>query len=224
MATDEPARPTGLRESKKAATRRAIIAAALRLAKEHGLGNVRVEAIAAAAGVSPRTYNNYFSSREEAICALSIERAVQLGARLTARPPGEPLALAIRRAMTGLYAGNEPDREVILLIMSTPALAREFMKASAAGEQHFADAVADRIGAQRGRLDVAVLAAAVYAASRVATQHWLGPGRAGPFVDSLDAALSPLTPVAEALEAAGPGEPLSLAELAPAIDPREHRC
>ena len=57
-------RRTGLREQKKQATRAALRAAALRLALEHGPENVRVDDIADAAGVSPRTYNNYFSSRE----------------------------------------------------------------------------------------------------------------------------------------------------------------
>jgi AcrR family transcriptional regulator len=56
-------RRTGLREQKKQATRDALRAAALRLALERGPDNVRVDDIAEAAGVSPRTYNNYFSSR-----------------------------------------------------------------------------------------------------------------------------------------------------------------
>src|SRR5258706_3745207 len=56
-----------LREKKKRATRDALQAAALRLALERGPENVRVEDIAEAAGVSPRTYNNYLSSREQAI-------------------------------------------------------------------------------------------------------------------------------------------------------------
>ena len=57
----------GVRERKKLATREALSAAALRLALEHRPQNVRVDDIAEAAGVSPRTYNNYFSSREQAI-------------------------------------------------------------------------------------------------------------------------------------------------------------
>ncbi|HEY5017289.1 MAG TPA: helix-turn-helix domain-containing protein, partial [Streptosporangiaceae bacterium] len=59
----------GLRERKKLATRQALGAAAMRLAIERGLENVLVEDIAAAADVSPRTFNNYFASKYEAICA-----------------------------------------------------------------------------------------------------------------------------------------------------------
>jgi AcrR family transcriptional regulator len=48
-------RRTGLREEKKQATRVALREAALRLALKHGPDNVRVDDIAEAAGVSPRT-------------------------------------------------------------------------------------------------------------------------------------------------------------------------
>lgn len=64
----------GLRERKKEETRAALAWAAIRLIVERGYDKVLVEDIAGAAGVSPRTFNNYFSSKEEAICAITIRR------------------------------------------------------------------------------------------------------------------------------------------------------
>ncbi|MFD6364649.1 TetR/AcrR family transcriptional regulator, partial [Streptomyces roseolus] len=55
----------GLRERKKRATRAALVEAAVRLAVERGVENVTVDAISAAAGVSTRTFFNYFDSRDE---------------------------------------------------------------------------------------------------------------------------------------------------------------
>ncbi|AKK02704.1 TetR/AcrR family transcriptional regulator [Corynebacterium epidermidicanis] len=57
----------GLRESKKAATRAAIAAAAAEIAMRDGADAVTVAAIAEAANVSTRTFHNYFASREEAL-------------------------------------------------------------------------------------------------------------------------------------------------------------
>ena len=99
----------GLRERKKQATSKAIALAALKLAAERGVENVRVEEIAAEAGVSPRTFNNYFPSKEAAIVSLVMERAGRVADLLRARPSQEPLGEAIRRAYAEQYAGRVLD-------------------------------------------------------------------------------------------------------------------
>src|SRR5882757_8462345 len=57
----------GLRERKKQATRRALRDTAMRLAEEHGLDGLTVEAVCAEVGVSTRTFFNYFPSKEDAL-------------------------------------------------------------------------------------------------------------------------------------------------------------
>jgi len=57
----------GLRDRKKAATRAALAAAAVDLARERGWHDVTADAIAARAGVSTRTFHNYFASKDEAV-------------------------------------------------------------------------------------------------------------------------------------------------------------
>lgn len=57
----------GLRERKRVATRRAIERATVELSLKKGYENVTVDEIAVAAEVSPRTFFNYFPSKEAAV-------------------------------------------------------------------------------------------------------------------------------------------------------------
>jgi len=168
----------GLRERKKAATRRALGFAAMRLAIERGLDNVLVEDIAAAAGVSTRTFNNYFASKYEAICSLAMERGKFIGAQLRARPAGEPLMDAITNAVIAPYEhGNQvPDKahiEGIRLVVRSPALQGEFLRTQYVTQQELAAAIADRIGSDPAEIFPRVMAGAVTAATHVALDRWL---------------------------------------------------
>ena len=88
----------GMRERKKADTRRAISDAALNLAFERGLDNVTRDDIATLAGVSLRTFNNYFNGKYEALAYRQTERMRRSLAALRQRPPGEPLWTSITHA------------------------------------------------------------------------------------------------------------------------------
>lgn len=89
----------GLRERKKLDTRRALSDAALALAFERGLENVTRDDIAARAGVSVRTFSNYFSGKYDALVYRQVERVRRSLVALRERPPGEPLWAAISAAM-----------------------------------------------------------------------------------------------------------------------------
>ncbi|MEU8664277.1 TetR/AcrR family transcriptional regulator, partial [Actinoplanes philippinensis] len=137
---------TGLRERKKRATREALQSAALRLALAQGPENVRVEDIAEAAGVSPRTYNNYFSSREQAIvAAVAADRAAHLAAAVTGRPAGAGLADTVIDAVVASYTdpGDHP-RGALLMIATTPALRACYVDAVTSIEDTLAGAVTAR--------------------------------------------------------------------------------
>src|SRR5256884_1721730 len=169
----------GLRERKKQQTREALSWAALRLAVDRGLSNVLVGDIAAEAGVSLRTYNNYFSSKAEAITWRHLNRARRTADLLRARPLAEPLWESITCALVA-QAGDErasPEPEWtagVRLMLSEPELQGEFLKASMAAERECAEAIAERTGTDPGRdMYPWLVAAAVSTAIRVANEQWL---------------------------------------------------
>jgi AcrR family transcriptional regulator len=169
--------PAGLRERKKLATRRALGMAAMRLSVERGLDNVLVEDIADAAGVSTRTFNNYFGSKYEAICSLQLNRAMRIGAALRARPAGEPLWEAISHAVVPEFADRQPDEDWmagVRLVVSSPALRGESLKVQGLAQYDLAAAIAERAGADLATdMFPRILAGAISAALQAATERWL---------------------------------------------------
>jgi AcrR family transcriptional regulator len=175
----------GLRERKKQETRTALSWAAIRLVVERGVDNVLVEDIAAAAGVSPRTFNNYFSSKGEAVASRHLDRCLRMADELRARPAAEPLWDAINRAaVTQLEPGPEVDAHPVgdqdrwvagvRLMMTSPALQAEIIRAGARAEEEIAAAVAERTGTDVDRdLYPRLVAAALMAATGVSMQMWL---------------------------------------------------
>ncbi|MCK2217821.1 TetR family transcriptional regulator [Actinomadura sp. ATCC 31491] len=208
---------SGLRERKKRETREALMTAALRLALERGLENVRAEDIAAAGGVSPRTYNNYFPSKYAAITARHTDRVRATVAALRARPAAEPLWEALTEAAIAPWArqagraGEAPDPELpasIRMLADEPALRAEALRTALEGEAELTAAVAARTGTDPVRdLYPGLVAVTVTAAVQGAVAHWL---RADPPV--------PLVPLLrEALEQLAAGLP------APRPEDREER-
>jgi AcrR family transcriptional regulator len=167
-----------LRERKKLAAREALSWAAVRLATERGLEHVRVDEIAAEVGVSPRTFNNYFSSKEEAICAIGVDRQTRIRETLLARPASEPLWEAVTNAVLEQYSGHgEPNRDYVMrvrLMIGNSALRGEFLKSHGKVESMLAEGIAQRMGVDPEHdLYPKLMAATVSGAVRVALGHWL---------------------------------------------------
>src|SRR4051794_34679169 len=80
----------GLRERKKRATRQSLHSEALRLVAERGFDDVTIEDIAAAADVSPRTFFNYFGSKEDVIVNPDPDRVERLRTALAEHTADEP--------------------------------------------------------------------------------------------------------------------------------------
>lgn len=165
----------GLRERKKAETRRAVHEATLRLAIEHGLDNVTVEAIADAANISRRTFSNYFDGKEEALLYGDEQRLLELVRRVREQPPELSAWRALRSALDIFEVETvAPDREWQVrtrLVMRHPSLLARQLASRMRLERELDAAVAGR--EQAGGVGPEVIAAAFLVAMRIATQKWL---------------------------------------------------
>ena len=97
---------TGLRERKKARTRRLIADSAARLFAEHGYENVAVSDVARDAEVAEQTVYNYFPTKERLVTDRDEQIQEQLTELIRSRPPGVTPAAAIRefvlKSVTGI--------------------------------------------------------------------------------------------------------------------------
>ncbi|WP_406637142.1 TetR family transcriptional regulator [Amycolatopsis sp. WGS_07] len=172
-----------LRDRRRQETRVDISWAAVRLTVERGLSNVTIEEIAREAGVSPRTVNNYFSSKAEAIVARHQDRARGIADHLRARPASEPLWTALREAtlrQLDVDRGDAPEGAPdpqwtagVRVMIAEPALAGEFLKANAAAEEALAEAIAERLGTEASDLRVQLIATTAGGVLRAVIQEWL---------------------------------------------------
>jgi AcrR family transcriptional regulator len=140
----------GLRERKKAETRFRLRSVALRLAVERGVEHVTVEDIASEADVSPRTFFNYFNSKEEALIGPDPTSAAELAQALADRPAGEPPLESLRQLvlMRAAHIEEHVDevRARMHLINSSPALQPAYLATTFAFDRILTEGIAARLG------------------------------------------------------------------------------
>lgn len=136
--------PLPLRERKKAETWAALHEAAASLALRHGVDQTTVEAIATRAGVSPRTFFNYFEVKEDAIVGLRepVLDADQLS-RISVTADdlvGQVSRLLMAVALTAVGGTDRARRR--LLIARDPNLGRRHMDYMVKAERLVSEGVA----------------------------------------------------------------------------------
>jgi AcrR family transcriptional regulator len=168
---------TGLRERKKAATRATLSQVAMQLALEVGVENVTAEAIAAAADVAPRTFHNYFASKEEAIVAVMVDRARGFANALRARPAGEPVWDALHHAIVAELSGPPEVMAEFLaqmrMLKASRSLRAHHLTIYEEVDHLLLSAIAERTGSDVDRdMYPRLLAAVAAAALKTAVEAW----------------------------------------------------
>jgi AcrR family transcriptional regulator len=100
--------PQERRDRRRAEKRQAIRMAAVKIALGEGLEAATVEAISAAADISPRTFFNYFATKEEALIMEPLGRPDEFVALLQARPDDEPAFESLKQVARSLVVRIGP--------------------------------------------------------------------------------------------------------------------
>ena len=114
--------PVDIAERKRRAIRGELSEVALALLTNRTFESLTIDEIAAAAGVSRRTFFRYFTSKEDVVFAFLDQWAVRLAADIVARPADEDPVAAVQTSFRQLTAAYD-DRALALvrLVRETPS-------------------------------------------------------------------------------------------------------
>ena len=169
----------GLRERKKAATRKAIHAGAIRLFGEQGFAGTTIDQIAEAADVSRATVFHYFPTKESIVFGDAPQAIAALAALLEDAPEVVP---AVREWLRGLTGWIEPDLQLQRrLAREVPDIAAHRLRVLDGIEDVVAEALTRELGAGAelaARLAAAALNAGFDVAEDAAVERMASEGRA----------------------------------------------
>jgi TetR/AcrR family transcriptional regulator, regulator of mycofactocin system len=148
----------------------------LRLFTEDGFDDTTVERIAAAAGVSERTFFRYFDSKADVLWHAFDGEVLALRAALRAVHADVPMMDAIRQAVVGVNKYRAEDvpelRTRMSLIGTVPALQASAARHYDAWEQTVSEFAAGRLGLPADSLYPLAIGRATLAVCRSAYERW----------------------------------------------------
>jgi len=188
---------TALHERKRQAVRSFLSEVALGLLTDRDFESVTVDEIAAAAGVSRRSFFRYFASKEDVVLQYLDQMAERLRDAIVARPAREAPIAAVHAALRPTVAAYVADANrtlaVVRLLQRSPALRVRELESRQRLRELVAEAIGRRTGLDhRGDLRPRLLAGIALVPFDVAITAWV-EGRSGDDVHAiLDAAIAGL--------------------------------
>ncbi|KOV58229.1 hypothetical protein ADK64_37395 [Streptomyces sp. MMG1121] len=149
MQDSDDVQEMGRRDRKKAATRRGLLRSAARMFAERGYQETTVKDIAAAAGVTERTFFRYFPSKEDLVFAEILDFVPLLKEEIARRPADEPPYPAVLGGL--LAAAGRLDGGLGILFVGVPPRAMSTGARRGSVLAGFEDGIADVIGDRLAR-------------------------------------------------------------------------
>jgi AcrR family transcriptional regulator len=168
----------GLRERRRRQTSADIRGAAVRLVRERGFDKVTIEAICAEAGISVRTFFNYFPNKESAIVYGPSDIPPELVEEFVAAGPASYSVVLDELIKLAAHHLRDmpPDRDqaetMLELAKTTPAMLAAFLADLERFQNHLIDIVARRQGMKADEEIPAVISALALTAIRSGIERW----------------------------------------------------
>ncbi|MEU1980552.1 mycofactocin system transcriptional regulator [Nocardia sp. NPDC019395] len=158
-------------------TKRALELIAMRLFSEQGFDETTVEQIAAAAGISGRTFFRYFPGKAEVLWSSFDDEVSGLRAAFATVAPDEPMMAAVRRVVVNANRYRAEDvpelRTRMKLVADVPALTATAGTHYDAWERAVGEFAAARLGESADSLIPMAVGRTTLAAARAAFDAWL---------------------------------------------------
>ncbi len=184
----------GLRARKQRETAQRITQVGLRLFLDHGYDATTLDAIAAAAGISRRTFFHYFKSKDDILLSLQSGMGEGIAAAVRNAPPDLRPLEAIRRAIIDAVAGFPSDEMIRIdrLMRSNPSVQARKQASYVEHELALFAALRERWPDPDQELSLRLTALAAIGALRLSTERFSRDGGATDLVTLLDAAFDAL--------------------------------
>jgi AcrR family transcriptional regulator len=178
-----------IHERKRQAVRSFLSEVALELLTDRDFASVTVDEIAAAAGVSRRSFFRYFASKEDVVLQYLDQMAERLRDAIVARPVGEAPVAAVHAALRPTVAAYVADANralaVVRLLQRSPALRARELESRQRLRELVAEAIGRRLGLDhRADLRPRLLAGIALVPFDVAITTWV-EGRSGEDVHAI---------------------------------------
>ncbi|MCZ9881368.1 TetR/AcrR family transcriptional regulator [Arthrobacter sp. B2a2-09] len=191
----------GLRERKRAQTRAAISAVARSLTAQRGLNGFTVEEACEQAGISRRTFFNYFHTKEDAVIGSFSdelpEDALEAFNRNPARALGtisatisDSLLSALRHFTLAVLERSTVSpseiRQLIAAVTAEPQLLARLTREGEVRERQFAELIATREGLPADHVEVTMAAAVFGAVTKKTSKQFFSEENTEPYRELLD--------------------------------------
>jgi AcrR family transcriptional regulator len=194
-----------LRDVKRDETRQRLLDAGVALFAEHGYDATTTAEIAAAAGVTERTFFRHFPSKSDLILANWRRFSIGVDVAMAAQGPDMPLIEVVRAGLLA-FAGElatgvdaEPERSILVFNEQVPLL--RMLEILLALENSIATEIANRLRVSDEDLGVRILATSSIGVLRAASRAYVQPGgREEPLVGTVSSRLDQFGTLFDALE------------------------